>query len=360
MKRNVFYIVSHPNSQTLLDDADVQAAEDCDCYNKPRLRSSLIVSKFRSSLVHDSFSFLTEHPQDKLSFTDVYQIVHNQDLLKFLQSAWQDWVDLGDARDEGNFHPAYTISSVKEDKIPPLVPSQMPLHRDKYTQRAGKNVMGSVGYFCTDLCTPIVASLVNELDWDAAIMMHAIHKLFESAPKDLINGAYAITTHPGHHASYDSYGGYCHLNHVAMAAKYLQRKYEVYEKVAILDIDYHAGNGTASIFYTDPSVLVISIHCDPDVEYPFNSGWADQIGAEEGIGTTLNLPLPPGTTFSEEYRNALRKAMDKIVKFGASALVVSLGLDTRRGDEVAVRRAGFDLYGKDYWHIVSLCALLFF
>lgn len=114
-----------------------------------------------------------------------------------------------------------------------------------------------------------------------------------SRSQGYILGAYAVTTHPGHHASSDSFGGYCYINHAAMAARYLQTEYD-FAKVAVLDVDYHAGNGTVSIFYCDPSVLTISIHCDPDVEYPFNSGWADQTGAADGLGSTLNIPLPPG------------------------------------------------------------------
>lgn len=111
--------------------------------------------------------------------------------------------------------------------------------------------------------------------------------------------------------------------------------------------DYHCGNGTASIFYDDPTVFVVSLHCDPDWDYPFHSGFADQTGANDGIGLTLHLPLPPGTEW-DVYGPALEKALDRILDFGAQALVVSLGLDTHEGDEVSVRRAGFRLRGSDY------------
>ena len=138
-------------------------------------------------------------------------------------------------------------------------------------------------------CTPIVLSLVDELNWDAAVVLAALKQIGENG-----DSAYAVCTHPGHHSSYDSFGGYCYVNHAAMAARYLQSGQFNHKKIAILDIDYHAGNGTSSIFYTDPSVFVVSIHCHPKDEYPFNSGWEDQRGQGEAFGTCLNFPLPAG------------------------------------------------------------------
>lgn len=102
-------------------------------------------------------------------------------------------------------------------------------------------------------------------------------------------------------------------------------------RVAIIDVDYHCGNGTASIFYSDPSVFFTSIHCDPSIEYPFNQGYADQIGAGEGKGTTLHIPLAPGATWDGAYKEALEKAMKAIAEFDVAGLVVSLGLDTYDG-----------------------------
>jgi acetoin utilization deacetylase AcuC-like enzyme len=109
----------------------------------------------------------------------------------------------------------------------------------------------------------------------------------------------------------------------------------------------HVGNGTASIFCEDPSVLVISIHCHPDYDYPFHSGFYDERGAGEGTGATLHLPLLPGTTW-KEYGPDLDTALQTISEFGAQALVLSMGLDTHEGDPCAVRRAGFRLSGVDY------------
>lgn len=113
-------------------------------------------------------------------------------------------------------------------------------------------------------------------------------------------------------------------------------------------LDYHCGNGTASIFYEDPSVLVVSLHCDPDFDYPFHSGFSDQTGLNAGEGTTLHLPMPPQTQWASTYKESLKVGLKRIQEFGATAVVVSMGLDTHDKDPCAIRRAGFCLQGKDY------------
>jgi acetoin utilization deacetylase AcuC-like enzyme len=190
----------------------------------------------------------------------------------------------------------------------------------------------------------------EELLSDAALVHRAItFTVDQQSSCTTTTVVYLIPTHPGHHAARDSFGGYCYLNHAAAIAQSsstrqagMQRK-----KIAILDVDYHCGNGTASIFYDDPSVLVVSIHCDPNHEYPFHSGYEHQTGVDKGKNTTLHIPLPPGTGWSE-YRVALEKGLAAIQEFGAEMVVISLGLDTYDKDPCAIRRAGFHLRGFDY------------
>lgn len=150
----IFYVVSHPHSSNLLTSTELQAADGCDCYNRPRLRQNLILSKFSEvsrGEKSDQVNFIVEFPDKPVSFLGVYQGIHSVDLLQFLRSAWPSWEGLGaGGRDRGNFHPAFTEDEFESGKIPPLVPSQMPLHRDSHTQRPGKNVMGAIGYYCTD------------------------------------------------------------------------------------------------------------------------------------------------------------------------------------------------------------------
>jgi len=330
--------------QDLLDKEEIEA-DAYDRFNRPRQRRNSILS----SLATLYPQFLEKKtPTKPLDNLNLYKVVHDTALVDFLQTAWNRWIELGpDGRDPQAFHPTYSLEEDEWTVIPPLVPIHCMLQRDGY-QVPSTHVIGQMAYYCTDHVTPIVSTLVEELTWDGAVVDMAVHTSLQKEDSSSSTGiVYAITTHPGHHCSYDVFGGYCYLNHAALAATLFQQQYHL-EKVAILDVDYHCGNGTASIFYHDSSVLVISLHCDPNYDYPFNSGFADQTGAGEGIGTTLHIPLKPGTTWKDSYETELSRAMDTIVQFGTQALIVSIGLDTYDGDPVAIRRAGFHLSGKDY------------
>ena len=136
-------------------------------------------------------------------------------------------------------------------------------------------------------------------------------------------------------------GGYCFLNNAALAAQALLD--HGHARVAVLDVDYHHGNGTQSIFYERSDVLTVSIHGDPRTEYPFFLGHADESGAGAGAGFNLNLPLPRGTGF-DRWRQALQLGLQAIAQFDAQALVVSLGVDTFEGDPIS----GFGLKSADY------------
>lgn len=94
-------------------------------------------------------------------------------------------------------------------------------------------------------------------------------------------------------------------------------------------------------------MFVVSLHCDPNYDYPFHSGFAHQVGAEEGTGATMHLPMPPKTTWSQ-YCHSLERAVGAVNEFEAEAVVVSLGLDTLDKDPCTFRRAGFCLAGNDY------------
>jgi acetoin utilization deacetylase AcuC-like enzyme len=136
--------------------------------------------------------------------------------------------------------------------------------------------------------------------------------------------AYALARPPGHHAAADSYAGYCFLNNAAIAAhEWTDRG----ARVAVLDVDYHHGNGTQQIFYERNDVYFVSLHADPVDEYPFFLGYAAERGAGAGSGFTHNFPLPLGTEW-DAYGPALDAATAAIANFGADVLVVSLGVDT--------------------------------
>jgi acetoin utilization deacetylase AcuC-like enzyme len=141
-------------------------------------------------------------------------------------------------------------------------------------------------------------------------------------------------------------GGFCYLNNAAIAAQYLRDHGSV--RVAVLDVDYHHGNGTQSIFYDRGDVLFASLHGDPKVEYPFFLGHADERGRGQGLGANRNFPLPWGTT-GTDYLAALDAALADIAGFAPGGLVVSLGVDTFVDDPIShfeLVRADFAAIGR--------------
>ncbi|HEY0823470.1 MAG TPA: histone deacetylase family protein, partial [Ramlibacter sp.] len=196
-----------------------------------------------------------------------------------------------------------------------------------------------MGLFSFDAGSPITAGT-----WAAARHGGACAVAGADALLQGEHVAFVLTRPPGHHAGHDFFGGYCFVNNAAVAAQRLRDG--GVERVAVLDIDYHHGNGTQAIFYDRGDVFFASVHGDPRTEYPYYLGHADERGEGAGEGCNLNLPLPRGTGFAR-WREAVRDALQAISSFGAQALVVSLGLDTFAGDPIA----GFTLASDDYLRV---------
>ncbi|HEY1078175.1 MAG TPA: histone deacetylase family protein [Fontimonas sp.] len=179
-----------------------------------------------------------------------------------------------------------------------------------------------LGYYCTDTFTPLHRNV-----WPAA---RGAVDCAVTAAELLMEGhrlSYALVRPPGHHAERRVFGGFCYLNATAAAAESLS----AYGRVAVLDIDFHHGNGTQDIFYTRSDVLTVSIHGAPPQAYPHFAGFADETGSADGQGFNLNLPLP-ATITPAAYLRALQRALRRIREFDASYLVLALGLDTAKAD----------------------------
>ncbi|MCB9908572.1 MAG: histone deacetylase family protein [Planctomycetes bacterium] len=247
--------------------------------------------------------------------------VHSERYLGFLARAWDDWV----AMDPAN---------ALRDALPSIWPLGSP--GGFRMDRLPANFAARLGLFASDSGTPLMAGTWKAARTGAACALAAAQDVLAGSPS-----AFALTRPPGHHAGPEYLGGYCFLNNGAIAAQALRDG--GMDRVAILDVDYHHGNGTQTIFYERGDVLTISIHADPTVEFPFYLGHAEERGLGLGEGFNFNLPLPLGTGFAA-WRAALEQAMRAVRDFGADGLVVPMGLDTFAGDPIS----SFALQSHDY------------
>jgi acetoin utilization deacetylase AcuC-like enzyme len=205
------------------------------------------------------------------------------------------------------------------------------------TARPPKELAVRAGYFCIDTFTPLNANA-----WKAA--KGAVDCAL-TASTLILEGyrlAYALVRPPGHHAERRAFGGFCYFNNAAIASQMLSD----FGRVAILDIDYHHGNGQQVIFYPRSDVLTVSVHGHPRFAYPYFSGFEDEIGEAEGTGYNMNLPLTEQLT-SDQYLAALAKALKRIAKFRPDYLVVCVGFDTAKGDPTGT----WELSGADFTQI---------
>lgn len=182
------------------------------------------------------------------------------------------------------------------------------------------------GYYCFDVGIELDKHTYTAAKAAADSALTGADLIFTKKEKK----AFALCRPPGHHAGYDHFGGYCIFCNAAIAAQYLSKM----GRIAILDVDFHHGNGIQGIFYDQPNVLYVSIHGDPANSYPYFSGFADEEGERLGLGYNLNIPMPPGVG-DNEYRGYLQTALKKIDTFEPEVLIVSLGLDIFEGDPLS-------------------------
>lgn len=234
--------------------------------------------------------------------------VHSPEFLQFLRTVWDEWKAAG--------HDGEAVAC------------NWPARRMR--QKAPEEIEGKIGHFALAAETAICPGTWEAAQAAANCALSAARAVRDGAP-----AAFALCRPPGHHAAIDLFGGYCFLNNAAVAAQWLLDS--GLKKTAILDIDFHHGNGTQDIFYRRNDVFFASLHGDPALAFPHFLGYADETGEDDGRGFNLNCPLPPETPFSE-WRKALDGALDKIAAFGADALVVSLGVDAFRRDPISFFR----------------------
>ncbi|MDO8438696.1 MAG: histone deacetylase family protein [Telluria sp.] len=298
------------------------------CFEKPE-RADMVLAEFERRGLGQ---VVTPHGVSLASL----ERIHSARYLHFLRNAWSEWISLD-------------LSNAERDAFPSVWPirgHRSDIEPDNFTAR--------MGLYSMDGGTPLTAGTWIAAKTGADCAVNAAHALRLGE-----RGTFALTRPPGHHAGSDFFGGYCFLNNAALAAQHLLD--DGMRRVAILDIDYHHGNGTQSIFYSRSDVQFISIHADPRSEYPFYLGHADEAGDGAGTGFNMNLPLPHGATQAQWFA-ALETACIRLGSFAPEALVVSLGVDTFAGDPLShfsLQSADFLRIGERIGHLGLPTAFVF-
>lgn len=246
--------------------------------------------------------------------------IHDREFVSFLQTAWAEWQTTG----------------YKGEAIPTCWPAR------RMAQKIPDFIEGKLGYYALSAETSL-----SEGTWEAAYASAQVALTGADRIQNGARAAFSLCRPPGHHAALDMYGGFCFLNNAAIAAQSLLDSGA--GRVAILDVDFHHGNGTQDIFYTRDDVLFISLHGDPMDTFPHFLGHADERGAGAGEGFNINYPMPSETPFSV-WREALAEGCRKIGAFGPDALIVSLGVDTFENDPISffkLKSDDFTTYGTD-------------
>ncbi|HLP66119.1 MAG TPA: histone deacetylase family protein [Rhizobium sp.] len=249
--------------------------------------------------------------------------VHDASYLEFLRTCWERWQAQGF---EGE-----------------AIATSFPCRRSQ-TGRVPKNIDGALGYYANSAETAISGGT-----YEAAI---ASMNVAISGADWLARGnrlAFSLCRPPGHHAGIDLFGGYCFINNAAVAAQWLIDRGA--GRVAILDVDFHHGNGTQDITYRRGDIFFASLHGEPEDAFPFFMGYADETGEGPGDGLNANYPMPSGTTW-DVWSSALADALGRIRSCGAEAIVLSLGVDTFEEDPISF----FRLKSEDYLRMGDMVA----
>ena len=243
--------------------------------------------------------------------------VHTEAYLEFLETAVQDWESAG-------------------YDLPVLAGTFSP----RGVRPAGppRSIQGKAGYYAFGLGSPILEGTWQAARGAAGVALDATRAVLDGA-----DVALGLCRPPGHHAGTDYGGGYCYLNNAALGAEHIAGRTGRRGGVAIVDLDYHHGNGTQDIFWERDDVTYFSIHADPDFDYPYFTGRVEERGSGRGSGYTLNAPLPLGSG-DGPWLTALDRGLAEIPP--PETIVVSLGLDPLVGDErFAVTQQGFRAAG---------------
>jgi len=304
---NVFY-----SKECLLHDPpfEILSGEKVPYFEKPK-RLTIIEGELRSN------NFVISEDLDwDINLKEHILNVHSAEYLNYLETAYESWVR------EGGSKIAVIPETFPHINLLPVSPESAQI----------QNPFARAGLFCFDLSCPITKETHRATLASLRVTLTAAKSLFEGA----LNSVFALCRPPGHHAMPSLCGGYCFLNNIAIAARFMQNTSSSLDgrpKIAILDIDYHHGNGSQAAFYDDPTVLYVSLHGEND--YPYYTGSTREQGSGMGKGYNVNFPLPRGTTGDNEYCDTLQQAVAVVKSFNPTFLLVSLGVDTHIDDPIS-------------------------
>jgi len=238
--------------------------------------------------------------------------IHDPAFIHFLETCWEDWLAEG----------------YKGEAIPICWPAR------GMQQRIPEHIDGKLGYYALAAETAICNGT-----WEAARASVDVALTAQAALRGGARSAFALCRPPGHHAAADMFGGYCFINNAAVAAQAFIDQGAT--RVALLDVDFHHGNGSQAIFYDRDDVMFLSLHGDPKQAFPHFLGYADETGSGAGDGFNHNYPMGPGTSF-RTWGEALTDACRKIGNYAPDALVISLGVDTFEHDPISFFKLASD------------------
>ena len=244
---------------------------------------------------------------------DAVERIHDTEFLRFLETCWDEWV----------------ASGYQGEAIPTCWPA-----RGMQQQRIPQHIDGKLGHYALAAETSI-----SNGTWEAARASVNVALTAQAAIRDGAHEAFALCRPPGHHAAGDMYGGYCFINNAAVAVQAFIDQGAA--RVALLDVDFHHGNGSQAIFYDRSDVMFLSLHGDPSDAFPHFLGYADETGNGDGEGFNHNYPMAPGTNF-KTWGDALSDACQKINNYAPDAVVISLGVDTFEHDPISFFKLASD------------------
>ena len=252
------------------------------------------------------------------------EAVHDPGLVRFLATAWADY-----QRDQGPTHDVvpdvFAMGRLREGMGPLTEPV---------------TTSARLGWWCFETTTPITEGTYPAARSAVDVALSAADAVVAGE-----RAVYGLCRPPGHHAARGLYDGYCFFNNAGVAAHHIATT--TGSRVAVLDVDYHHGNGTQQLFYARDDVAFLSLHGDPVRAYPYHTGFADETGSGRGSGSTVNVPLAAGVD-DDTYLAELGRALDALDAFDPAVVVVSLGVDTYKDDpicDLAITTDGFERCG---------------